>query len=66
MSIQKNYSIFHDIDFFTKRAQDWWTKWIKDFRRFNVSFDGLWIDMNEPGNLYSFFFFVYYYFRSLM
>jgi alpha-glucosidase (family GH31 glycosyl hydrolase) len=53
-----NNSIFHDTDFFTKRAQDWWTKWIKDFRRFNVSFDGLWIDMNEPGNYIHYFLFV--------
>ncbi|CAF0867380.1 unnamed protein product [Adineta ricciae] len=35
-------------DFFTQRAQTWWGKWIKDFHRVNVSFDGLWIDMNEP------------------
>ncbi|CAF1394494.1 unnamed protein product [Rotaria sordida] len=35
-------------DFFTKRAQDWWSRWIKDFRRVNLTFDGLWIDMNEP------------------
>ena len=38
------------IDFFTARAQTWWIKLIKDFHRVNVSFDGLWIDMNEPGN----------------
>jgi alpha-glucosidase (family GH31 glycosyl hydrolase) len=40
---------FFNLDFFTQRAQDWWAKWITDFRRVNVSFDGLWIDMNEPG-----------------
>jgi alpha-glucosidase (family GH31 glycosyl hydrolase) len=41
-----------NIDFFTKRTQDWWAKWIKDFRNNHLSFDGLWIDMNEPGNIY--------------
>ena len=46
--MKKKIKIFI-IDFFTKRAQDWWSKWIKDFHS-NVSFDGLWIDMNEPGN----------------
>ncbi|CAM4768266.1 unnamed protein product [Rotaria magnacalcarata] len=35
-------------DFFTKRAQDWWSRWIIDFCRVNLSIDGLWIDMNEP------------------
>ncbi|CAF0846134.1 unnamed protein product [Adineta steineri] len=35
-------------DYFTTRAQTWWSKWIKDFHRVNVTFDGLWIDMNEP------------------
>jgi len=47
-----------NIDFFTTRAQNWWSKWIQDFRRVNVSFDGLWIDMNEPGN-YIHFVFIY-------
>ena len=37
------------IDFFTKRTQNWWRRWIRDFRRINLTFDGLWIDMNEPG-----------------
>ncbi|CAF4469901.1 unnamed protein product, partial [Rotaria sp. Silwood2] len=36
-------------DFFTNQAQVWWSRWINDFRRVNLSFDGLWIDMNEPG-----------------
>ncbi|CAF4731027.1 unnamed protein product [Rotaria socialis] len=35
-------------DFFTNRTQNWWSRWIKDFRRVNLTFDGLWIDMNEP------------------
>ncbi|CAF4158178.1 unnamed protein product [Rotaria sp. Silwood2] len=35
-------------DFFTQRAQNWWSRLIKDFHRANLSFDGLWIDMNEP------------------
>ncbi|CAF1350959.1 unnamed protein product [Rotaria sp. Silwood1] len=35
-------------DFFTKRTQDWWERWITNFRATNLTFDGLWIDMNEP------------------
>ncbi|CAF3879344.1 unnamed protein product [Rotaria magnacalcarata] len=35
-------------DFFLNRTYIWWSRWISDFRRVNVSFDGLWIDMNEP------------------
>ncbi|CAF2051540.1 unnamed protein product [Rotaria magnacalcarata] len=35
-------------DFFTNRTQNWWSRWIKDFRRVNLTFDGVWIDMNEP------------------
>jgi alpha-glucosidase (family GH31 glycosyl hydrolase) len=36
-------------DFFTKKTQNWWQRWITKFRANNVMFDGLWIDMNEPG-----------------
>jgi alpha-glucosidase (family GH31 glycosyl hydrolase) len=36
-------------DFFTKRTQIWWQQWITNFRVINATFDGLWIDMNEPG-----------------
>ncbi|UJR29922.1 hypothetical protein I4U23_017469 [Adineta vaga] len=35
-------------DYFTKRAQTWWQRWITNFRSTNLTFDGLWIDMNEP------------------
>ena len=42
--------IWFDIDFFTKRTQEWWSTWIKDFHDKSLGFDGLWIDMNEPGN----------------
>ncbi|CAF3736759.1 unnamed protein product [Rotaria sordida] len=35
-------------DFFTKKAQVWWERWITNFRAVNLTFDGLWIDMNEP------------------
>ncbi|CAF1070902.1 unnamed protein product, partial [Didymodactylos carnosus] len=36
-------------DYFLERTQKWWAKWITDFRNVNLTFDGLWIDMNEPG-----------------
>ena len=42
------------LDFFTKRAQDWWLKFVKDFHDNQLAFDGLWIDMNEPGMSLSF------------
>ncbi|CAF1510774.1 unnamed protein product [Rotaria sp. Silwood1] len=35
-------------DYFLNRTYVWWSRMITDFRRVNVSFDGLWIDMNEP------------------
>ncbi|CAF4952244.1 unnamed protein product [Rotaria sp. Silwood1] len=35
-------------DFFTNRTRSWWSRWIKDFHRINLTVDGLWIDMNEP------------------
>ncbi|CAF3630946.1 unnamed protein product [Adineta steineri] len=35
-------------DFLTNRTQAWWIRWIKNFQRANLTFDGLWIDMNEP------------------
>jgi alpha-glucosidase (family GH31 glycosyl hydrolase) len=35
-------------DFFTQRTQKWWSRWIHDFYKVNLTFDGLWIDMNEP------------------
>ncbi|CAF1225575.1 unnamed protein product [Adineta ricciae] len=35
-------------DYFTNRTQRWWEKWITEFRSSSLSFDGLWIDMNEP------------------
>ena len=39
-----------EIDFFTKLAQGWWSKWIKDCHGNSVGFDGFRVDMNEPGN----------------
>ncbi|CAF1181877.1 unnamed protein product, partial [Didymodactylos carnosus] len=35
-------------DFFLNRTKQWWTRWITDFHAVNLTFDGLWIDMNEP------------------
>ncbi|CAF3691355.1 unnamed protein product [Adineta steineri] len=35
-------------DYFTERTQNWWKRWITNFRSTNLTFDGLWIDMNEP------------------
>ncbi|UJR10929.1 hypothetical protein I4U23_015114 [Adineta vaga] len=35
-------------DFFKNQTQVWWSRWIKNFRQTNLTFDGLWIDMNEP------------------
>jgi len=35
-------------DFFTSQTQNWWKRWITNFRSVNLTFDGLWIDMNEP------------------
>ncbi|CAF0824122.1 unnamed protein product, partial [Didymodactylos carnosus] len=35
-------------DFFLNQTQKWWARWIKDFRTVHLTFDGLWIDMNEP------------------
>ncbi|CAF3190076.1 unnamed protein product [Rotaria sp. Silwood2] len=35
-------------DFFTNRTRTWWSRWIQDFHRINLTVDGLWIDMNEP------------------
>ncbi|CAF0745626.1 unnamed protein product [Didymodactylos carnosus] len=35
-------------DFFLDRTKIWWEKLITDFRNVNLTFDGLWIDMNEP------------------
>ncbi|CAF1261434.1 unnamed protein product, partial [Rotaria sordida] len=37
-------------DFFTHQTQVWWSRWIKNFRQVNLTFDGLWIDMNEPAS----------------
>ncbi|CAF2718675.1 unnamed protein product [Rotaria sp. Silwood2] len=34
--------------FFPDRTQAWWSRWIKNFRQVNLTFDGLWLDMNEP------------------
>jgi hypothetical protein len=42
----------------TKRTQNWWTRWITNFRAVNLTFDGLWIDMNEPGEYLTFFLFL--------
>ncbi|CAF3661960.1 unnamed protein product [Adineta steineri] len=35
-------------DFFTNRTHIWWAQMIRDFRRVNLTFDGVWLDMNEP------------------
>ncbi|UJR12095.1 hypothetical protein I4U23_016273 [Adineta vaga] len=35
-------------DFFRNRTHSWWAKMITDFHRVNLTFDGIWIDMNEP------------------
>ncbi|CAF1156940.1 unnamed protein product [Adineta steineri] len=35
-------------DFFVNQTQTWWSRWINNFRKVNLTFDGLWIDMNEP------------------
>ncbi|GAV06643.1 hypothetical protein RvY_16599 [Ramazzottius varieornatus] len=35
-------------DFFKADTRDWWTKWIRHvYKEQNVTFDALWIDMNE-------------------
>jgi alpha-glucosidase (family GH31 glycosyl hydrolase) len=36
-------------DFFMKKTKIWWERWISNFHAINLTFDGLWIDMNEPG-----------------
>ena len=36
-------------DFFHPNASSYWEKQIRRFHG-NISFDGLWIDMNEPSN----------------
>jgi len=35
-------------DFFNNRTQQWWIDLITDYRKVNITFDALWIDMNEP------------------
>lgn len=35
-------------DFLNERSDKWWTDLIIDYRKVNISFDALWIDMNEP------------------
>jgi alpha-glucosidase (family GH31 glycosyl hydrolase) len=46
----KKYFSFKD--FLKNGAQKWWKQLITNFDQVNLSFDGLWIDMNEPGNFY--------------
>uniref|UniRef100_A0A8C5HXG7 alpha-glucosidase n=1 Tax=Gouania willdenowi TaxID=441366 RepID=A0A8C5HXG7_GOUWI len=45
--IYRSYTAFPD--FFRERTAAWWLKEIKDFYE-NTTFDGLWIDMNEPAS----------------
>ncbi|TSR87326.1 putative maltase-glucoamylase 2 [Bagarius yarrelli] len=45
VKIYRAYTAFPD--FFRNRTADWWQKEISDFYA-NLTFDGLWIDMNEP------------------
>ena len=35
-------------DFLNDRSDKWWTDLIIEYRKANISFDALWIDMNEP------------------
>lgn len=39
----------HFPDFFNPQTVSWWTGLIKNFSSM-LPLDGLWIDMNEPGN----------------
>ena len=32
-------------DFLLNRTQDWWIEQIVEYRKVNISFDALWIDM---------------------
>lgn len=38
-------------DFMNNRTHKWWIDTIIDYRKVNISFDALWIDMNEPVKL---------------
>lgn len=33
------------------RTRQWWKNLIVEYRKVNISFDALWIDMNEPVSL---------------
>ncbi|XP_027028042.2 sucrase-isomaltase, intestinal [Tachysurus fulvidraco] len=44
----RSYAAFPD--FFRNSTADWWLKEIMDFYNANITFDGLWIDMNEPSS----------------
>jgi alpha-glucosidase (family GH31 glycosyl hydrolase) len=35
-------------DFLNNRTWNWWIQQIIDYRKVNITFDALWIDMNEP------------------
>ena len=39
-------------DFFNPNTTEWWGKWLTNFHN-NVSFDGVWEDMNEASNFCS-------------
>jgi alpha-glucosidase (family GH31 glycosyl hydrolase) len=39
-------------DFMNERTKIWWMDQIVNYRKVNISFDGLWIDMYEPVNNY--------------
>jgi alpha-glucosidase (family GH31 glycosyl hydrolase) len=39
-------------DFMNERTKTWWMDQIVNYRKVNISFDGLWIDMYEPVNNY--------------
>ena len=36
-------------DFFNERTKQWWKNEIVNHYKNTLTFDGLWIDMNEPG-----------------
>ena len=39
-----------------ERTKRWWQDQIVNYRKVNITFDGLWIDMNEPVSEIKFYF----------
>jgi alpha-glucosidase (family GH31 glycosyl hydrolase) len=35
-------------DFMNERTKKWWQDQIVNYRKVNITFDAIWIDMNEP------------------